>query len=149
VAILTELGYTAAEAERALQMAKGDVEQAAGILSGDSEPGGMEGAAEQLRKLSMLARNEPARFDEMLRTMPELAKLNAQIPGGLKKALLSGALESHLGSAPAADAPLTPTDESNIQQLIDLGFPAEKAKEAYLACRRNTDMAAEALFSSS
>lgn len=149
VAILTELGYTAAQAEKALQMAKGDVEQAANILSGDLDPQGMEGASNQLRQLAMLAREQPAQFDEMLRTMPELAKLDAQLPGGLKNALLSGALESRLGSAPGANAPLTPTDESNIRQLIDLGFQAEQAKAAYLACNRNTDMAAEALFSSS
>ena len=149
VAILTELGHSVAEAERALQMAKGDVEQAANILSGDYEPGGTEGASEQLKQLAMLARNEPAQFDEMLRTLPDLAKLSAQIPGGLKNALLSGALESRLGSAPDANAPLTPADQNNIRQLTDFGFTAEQAKAAYLACHRNMDMAAEALFSTS
>lgn len=148
VAILTELGYSAAEAEKALQMAKGDVDQAANILSGDLQPGGTEDTSAYLRQLAVLAREQPAQFDEMLRNTPQLAQLDAQFPGGFKNALLSGALESRMGSAPDPNAPLTPTDESNIQKLVDMGFPAERAKAAYLACHRNTDMATEALLSS-
>lgn len=146
VARLIELGHTAAEAERALQMAKGDVEMAGAILSGDSASGGAEDVIEQLRTM---ARNDPDKFDEMMRTQPQMAALNAQFPGGLKEALLSGAPLGGMGSGTAADAPLTPTDESNIQHLTELGFTVEKAKAAYLACGRDSDVAAEALFNGS
>jgi len=147
VSRLTELGYSRAEAETALEKAQGDMELAAGYLSGDSEPEGDEKVQAYLEQLRTMMRSDPAAFDMLLKSTPQLAAMDAQVPGGLKQFLQSGASLGGRSPGPADNAPLTAADQSNIEQLVNLGFSAEQAKEAYLGCRRNVEMAAEVLLS--
>jgi len=147
VSRLTELGYSRAEAESALEKAQGDMELAAGYLSGDSGPEGDEKVQAGLEQLRTMMRSDPAAFDMLLKSNPQLADMDAQVPGGLKQFLQSGASFGGRSRGPADNAPLTAADQSNIEKLMSLGFSAEQAKEAYLGCRRNVEMAAEVLFS--
>ena len=147
VSRLTELGYSRAEAETALEKAQGDMELAAGYLSGDSEPEGDESVQAYLEQLKTMMRSDPAAFDMLLKSNPQLAAMDAKVPGGLKQFLQSEASFGGRSPGPADNAPLTAADQSNIEQLVNLGFSAEQAKEAYLGCRRNVEMAAEVLLS--
>ena len=70
--------------------------------------------------------------------------LGAGAGGGLGGAGAGGA--GGAGGAPPGAIRVSPEEMAAIERLVQLGFPKHKAAEAYFACDKNEEMAANFLF---
>ncbi|KAF8264427.1 hypothetical protein EI94DRAFT_1593267 [Lactarius quietus] len=106
----------------------------------------------QGRDLLRLAAQNPALLQPVLQQItqsnPQLAQLLAQNPDALLNLLQEGAgEEGEEGIPPGAQVVnVTPEERAAIERLEALGFSRQAAAEAYFACGKNEELAANFLF---
>jgi len=76
---------------------------------------------------------------------PILPFLAQAPPASLEGAFESAAAPSPLG-APATGPALSASEEASVARLCEMGFPRNSVIEAFVACDRNEEMAANFLF---
>ncbi|KIP05586.1 hypothetical protein PHLGIDRAFT_128788 [Phlebiopsis gigantea 11061_1 CR5-6] len=131
----------------------------AGAGAGVDVGSALQGQA-QLQQLRELMQQNPALIQPVLQQLaaqnPQLANLFAQHPEALAQMLgMEGELGDLDGEEGAEGAPpgatvihVTEEESAAIQRLQDLGFSRQAAVEAYFACDKNEEMAANYLFES-
>ena len=108
--------------------------------------------------------SDPAFYNQFMTQLstsqPQLFALIQQNPGAFMNLILGGAGGANLpgagmgGGAPAGAGRgaggsairVSPEEMEAIERLVQLGFPKHKAAEAYFACDKNEEMAANFLF---
>mgnify|MGYP001806607801 CR=1 FL=1 len=70
---------------------------------------------------------------------------DAAMAGGMGQPGAHGGAHAHGGNQPGAIR-VTPEEMAAIDRLVSLGFPKHRAAEAYFACDKNEEMAANYLF---
>lgn len=96
---------------------------------------------------------EPAFFqtfmNQLAQTQPQLHQAISQNPQQFLQLLLGGA-GGGMGEAPDSDPPgtirVTQEEKDAIERLTSLGFPKHRAIEAFFACDKNEEWAANYLF---
>ena len=96
---------------------------------------------------------EPAFFqtfmNQLAQTQPQLHQAISQNPQAFLQLLLGGGAGAGAGDAdhdPPGTIRVTPEEKAAIERLAGLGFPKHRAIEAYLACDKNEEWAANYLF---
>jgi UV excision repair protein RAD23 len=115
----------------------------------------------QFQQLAAMVQQNPAMLQQIL---PVLAQSNPQLMqlitenqeeflrllqepvaagGGMGGGMPPGGMP---GGPPVVQLNLTPAEQEAVERLCQLGFPREAAVQAYLACDKNEEIAANYLF---
>jgi len=128
----------------------------------EADPSGLAflQASPQFQQLRDIVRTDPAMLQQIIQqismTNPELMNIIQNNQAEFLQLLNSDAAQSASGTEPAAQAPagargdgpqriaipVTPEDREALQRLKALGFPEALVIEAYFACDKNEDLAA-------
>jgi len=142
-----------------IQMLRAEVGDAA-------PPGGGGGGGEagmpneaQFRQLAAMMAENPAMLAQMMQSDPELQQAVQQNPQAFQQILQHAAAGGGVPGAPGGQgggaaggggAPprlaLTEADNAAIERLCQLGFERLMATQAYIACEKNEELAANLLF---
>lgn len=174
---IMELGFSREEVSRSLRASFGNPDRAVEYLMSGTIPeepalggeaSGMLGSMQQSQQLQdylQALQGNPEALDSLLqelaRTNPQLAHSIQSNPAAFLEAIrmmsqsndyASNAEEELSGADAVPDQPttirVTPQENEAIERLASLGFPKSLAAEAYFACDKNEEAAANYLFDS-
>lgn len=108
------------------------------------------GGMPQMDQIRQLMEQNPAHLQQIIQQLvasnPALAQLLSENPDEFLRQLGGGRADETEGDPGAPVVHVTPEEHEAIQRLEALGFPRHKVLEAYFACDRNEEMAANYLF---
>ena len=131
--------------------------------------GGQGGGPSPQQITQMLAGMNPEQREQMAQQMgmtaeqlQQVAAMMAQMPPEAMQQMMGAAMGGGMpgggmpgGGMPGGGAPpgavqisLTPEEAASVEQLVGMGFAKSEAVQAFLACDKNVEMAANFLFSS-
>lgn len=129
-----------------------------GVHHDDDSPGVETGpAGMNAEAMAAMMHQDPAMMQQMMENLSESdPELAAQIQGNpqalasfMQAAMEDAEMEEGAGGGPGeGDGPLSLTEEEGraVQRLVELGFAFQIAAQAYVACGKNEDHAANYLF---
>ncbi|KAH0827836.1 hypothetical protein J3R83DRAFT_3462 [Lanmaoa asiatica] len=128
-------------------------QQRGGGVGADAEQGGLGGLElrdnAQLAQLRGLVSQNPALLQPLIQQLaaenPQLAQSLAQNPEALVNLFTRGGAEEDIPPGTQI-LNITPEEQAAIERLEALGFPRQAVIEAYFACDKNEELAANYLF---
>lgn len=126
-------------------------------LGGTGAPGGTQSQvnmdflrqSEHFQHLRRLVQQQPAMLEPILQQVaagnPQLAQLIGQNSDAFLQ-LLSEEITGDGGQAPPGHISVTQDEADAIERLCGLGFPRDRVIQAYFACDKNEELAANFLF---
>lgn len=105
--------------------------------------------SEHFQHLRRLVQQQPAMLEPILQQVaagnPQLAQLIGQNSEAFLQ-LLSEEMQGEGGQAPPGHISVTQEEANAIERLCGLGFPRDRVIQAYFACDKNEELAANFLF---
>lgn len=114
-------------------------------------PGGLANPAQMIQLLASMQPAQRAQFAQTLGLSPEQLNMFMQMvatmpPEQLQQMLASGLGPGGAGGPPPGAITLTHEEMESVNRLVALGFTQQQAAQAFIACDRNENLAANFLF---